>query len=84
MVCEVTNTLARMPPYKYPPLIRSMNRAASAHIMPHPVFGNLYTRNSVSLNRSMEKVPSITRLGLINVFTDTSISAMLRYLSVLF
>ena len=37
-----------------------MNRATLAHIMPHPVFGNLYTRNSVSLNKSTEKVSGIT------------------------
>ena len=37
-----------------------MNRVASALVIPCPVFSNLYTKNSVSLSKSMEKVPGST------------------------
>ena len=40
--------------------MRSVNSADSISDIPRPVLGNLYTRNSMSLNRSTEKVPGNT------------------------
>ena len=40
--------------------MRSTKSINSVSDIPCPVFGNLYTRNSVSLNKSMEKVPGKT------------------------
>ena len=40
--------------------MRSTKSINSVLDIPHPVFGNLYTRNSVSLNKSTEKVPGKT------------------------
>ena len=56
----VTKTSARLPPHRYKPAIRSAWRTDSWSDIPRPVFGNLYTKNSVSLNRSMENVPGTT------------------------
>ena len=40
--------------------MKSANSANSVSDIPRPVLGSLYTRNSVSLNKSTEKVPSNT------------------------
>ena len=60
VVHGVTNTSAGTPANKQLPPMRSANSANSVSDIPHPVLGSLYTRNSVSLNKSTEKVPSET------------------------